>query len=113
MYFVRDAAHHCDAVSPLTSDGLGVGRLCTHTDPANAPKICSAGCMLQWLFALSTTFKLSTSSFTRLSTNFGKKVTLCEGVSMFRNSVDGRLFMLGSHLSGWHANGAMLFMSSQ
>jgi len=32
---------------------------------------------------------------------------------MFRDPVDDRLFMLGSHLSSWEANSAMLFVSSE
>jgi len=47
------------------------------------------------------------------SADTGKEPTLREGVAVFRDPVDGRLFMLGSHLSGWEANGAMLFVSSQ
>eukprot|EP01044_Picomonas_judraskeda_P019882 COSAG03_NODE_4291_length_1605_cov_1.045153_2_plen_316_part_00 len=89
-YFVRDAAHHCDAISPLTWDGLSVGPLCSHTGPPSAPNICSVGCP-----------------------SCGKAVTLCEGVAMFRDPIDSRLFMLGSHLSGWSANSAILFVSSQ
>jgi hypothetical protein len=30
---------------------------------------------------------------------------------MFRDPVDGRLFLLGSHLTGWGANAAMLLVS--
>ena len=91
-YFVRDLAHQCDAISPFTADGLGVGELCSHTGVANACKGSYDGpgsgvsSHPQWL---------------------------CEGVSMFRDPVDARLFMMGSHLSGWRANGAMLFVSSE
>ena len=38
---------------------------------------------------------------------------LCEGVAMFRDPVDGRLFLLGSHLTGWAANAAMLSVSDR
>merc|ERR1719321_2535799 len=36
---------------------------------------------------------------------------LCEGVAVFRDPVDSRLFLLGSHLTGWEANSAMLYVS--
>eukprot|EP01043_Picozoa_sp_COSAG02_P051348 COSAG02_NODE_5393_length_4367_cov_4.138472_7_plen_238_part_01 len=36
-YFVRDTAHQCDSISPLTADGTGVGPLCSHTGPPSQP----------------------------------------------------------------------------
>lgn len=38
---------------------------------------------------------------------------LCEGVAVFRDPIDSRLFLLGSHLTGWEANSAMLYVSDR
>jgi hypothetical protein len=94
-YFVRDTAHQCDSISPFTASGLGVGPLCSHTGPSSDPGIC-----IKPYGGPGTSTK-------------SHPPWLCEGVSMFRDPVDGRLFMFGSHLSGWRANGAMIFVSSE
>ena len=94
-YFVRDTAHQCDSISPFTTNGTALGPLCSHTGPQNSPSICHKPYN---------------------GPGHGTKSHppwLCEGVSMFRDPVDNRLFLFGSHLSGWAANGAMLFVSSQ
>ena len=94
-YFVRDTAHICDSVSPLTADGRGVKPICTHTGPPTAKGIYGPGCKGKYHGPGNGTAS--------------HPAWVCEGVAMFRDPVDGTLFMLGSHLSSWSANGAMLF----
>lgn len=90
-YFVRDTNHACDAFSPLAADGFGTTGICSTTgDPAvtgNCTKLAPEGPQgADWL---------------------------CEGVAVFRDPVDSRLFLLGSHLTGWAANAAMLFVGDR
>ena len=94
-YFVRDTAHVCYSVSPLTADGRGVKAMCTHTGPAIAPGYYGKGCRGKYHGPGNG--------------SASHPPWVCEGVAMFRDPVDKRLFILGSHLSGWSANGAMLF----
>jgi hypothetical protein len=94
-YFVRDTAHQCDSISPFSPAGTGLGPLCGHTGPPSEPNVCHRA------YNGPGTGTQSHPAW------------VCEGVCMFRDPVDHRLFMLGSHLSGWAANGAMLFVSSQ
>jgi hypothetical protein len=90
-YFVRDTAHDCDSMSLLTPDGSNTTGICTETgDPAKT-KNCSG--------------------YARAPEGPNGATYLCEGVAMFRDPVDRRLFLLGSHLTGWGANAAMLSVS--
>ena len=98
-YFVRDTAHLCDSVSELTPDGLGVHRMCSHTGPASAAGYYQSMC--RGKYAGPGNGSASHPPW------------VCEGVCMWRDAVDGRLLMLGSHLSGWQSNTAMLFVSSE
>ena len=98
-YFVRDTAHLCDSVSELTADGLGVKQMCSHTGPASAPGYYTSMCRGPYKGPGNGTAS--------------HPPWVCEGVSVFRDPVDSRLFLLGSHLSNWAANSAMLFVSSE
>ena len=98
-YFVRDTAHLCDSVSELTPDGLGVQPMCSHTGPAAAPGYYNSMCRGKYAGPGNGTAS--------------HPPWVCEGVCMWRDPVDSRLLMLGSHLSGWQSNTAMLFASSQ
>ena len=90
-YFVRDTAHDCDSMSMLTPDGLNTSGICSETGDARLTKNCSG--------------------YARAPEGPNGATYLCEGVAMFRDPVDGRLFLLGSHLTGWGANAAMLSVS--
>ena len=88
-YLVRDTAHQCDSISPFAPDGRSIGPLCSHTGPTTEPGVC---------------LKPYGGPGSGTSSH---PPWVCEGVSMFRDPVDQRLFLFGSHLSGWQANGAM------
>ena len=90
-YFVRDTAHDCDSMSLLSPSGLNTSGICSETGNASQTHNCSG--------------------YARAPEGPNGATYLCEGVAMFRDPQDGRLFLLGSHLTGWGANAAMLSVS--
>lgn len=84
-YFVRDMAHLCVAFSPLTADGVGVQQVCSHTGPEDACRRKKIDWGASWL---------------------------AEGVAVFRDPVDKRLFLVGSGLTGWQPNPGKLYVSN-
>ena len=90
-YFVRDTAHDCDSMSLLAPSGLNTTGICSETGNETATKNCSG--------------------YARAPEGPHGATYLCEGVALFRDPVDNRLFLLGSHLTGWGANAAMLLVS--
>lgn len=90
-YFLRDTNHACDSFSPFTADGLNTTGICSMTGNASV-----------------------TGNCTKLAPEGPHGATyLAEGIAAFRDPVDSRLFLLGSHLTGWEANPAMLSVSDR